>query len=136
MDHVVFTEASSREMQKLLDGVKTKILRGAQGRKIPHGKVNPGDRLYLMNNNGDGVARAVAGVKEVLNTEKMVPEQSAALIERFKDELQLSDKQMQRFSGKRYLVLIDVENVRPIEPLEIDKTAYSNMDDWLYDYKL
>ena len=31
----------------------------------------------------------------------------------------------------RYLVLIGVIDVEPVEPFKIDKSAYGNMDDWL-----
>jgi hypothetical protein len=38
---------------------------------------------------------------------------------------------VKRWSGKRYLVLIEVENVTAVEPFEIDRSQYGNMDDWL-----
>jgi hypothetical protein len=34
MDHVVYVDAVAKEMEKLLEGTKTMILRGAAGRKI------------------------------------------------------------------------------------------------------
>jgi hypothetical protein len=38
MDHVVYVDAAAKEMEKLLDGSKCMILRGAAGRKLPYGK--------------------------------------------------------------------------------------------------
>lgn len=131
MDHVVYVEASSKEMDKLLNGSKTMILRGAAGRKLPHGRVSQGDMLYFTNNNGEGTIKAKASVKSVFNSEKLGPGESAAIIEQNAEKLQLSKKQLDRFSGKRYLVLIEVENTMAIEPVGIDKSAFSNMDDWL-----
>jgi hypothetical protein len=43
----------------------------------------------------------------------------------------LTDKQVDRWSGKRYIVLIEIDNVNAITPFTVDKTNYSNMDDWL-----
>lgn len=40
MDHIVYLDAKARELEKLLDGKKTMIIRGATGRKLPHGRVN------------------------------------------------------------------------------------------------
>lgn len=131
MDHVVYVEASSKEMDKLLNGSKKMILRGAAGRKLPYGRVNEGDMLYFTNNNGEGTIKAKAMVKNVYNSEKLGPEESAAIIDENREKLQLSKKQLDRFSGKRYLVLIEIENAEAIEPVEIDKSAFSNMDDWL-----
>lgn len=42
MDHVVYLDARAKELEKLLDGRKTMIIRGAAGRKLPYGKVNKG----------------------------------------------------------------------------------------------
>ena len=58
MDHVVFVDPKAEELEKLIAGTKTAILRGATGRKMPYGRVNPGDSLYLMRNNGEGLVRA------------------------------------------------------------------------------
>jgi hypothetical protein len=43
----------------------------------------------------------------------------------------LTDKQVDRWSGKRYIVLIEIDDVNAITPFTVDKTNYSNMDDWL-----
>lgn len=131
MDHVVYLDAAANELANLLAGSKTKIIRGAAGRKMPYGRVNIGDSLYFINNNAEGVIRASAVVKEVLDSEKMTKEESAQLIEQHQAQLQLTAKQLKRWSGKRYLVLIEVETVKEVPPFPIDKSDYGNMDDWL-----
>ena len=50
MDHVVYVDAKANEMERLLSGEKSMIIRGAAGRKMPHGRVESGDTLYLINN--------------------------------------------------------------------------------------
>jgi hypothetical protein len=37
---------------------------------------------------------------------------------------------MKRWSGKRYIVLIEVAALKEIHPFAIDKSAFGNMDDW------
>ena len=108
MDHVVYTDTRAKEMEKMLDGEKTMIQRGAAGRKLPYGKVNPGDTLYLINNNAEGLVKARAAVTSVFNSERMSKEESRALIIENQGKLQLSEKQYKRWAGKRYLVLIEV----------------------------
>jgi len=34
-------------------------------------------------------------------------------------------------AGKRYIVLIEVAEVKEIHPFAIDRSQYGNMDDWL-----
>jgi len=131
MDHVVYVDAKANEMEKLLNGEKKMIIRGAAGRKLPYGRVDAGDVLYFINNNAEGQVKAKAIVSNVFNSEKMTKEESIALVEENQEKLKLTKKQFKRWSGKRYIVLIEVKSVEGIEAFEIDKSNYGNMDDWL-----
>jgi hypothetical protein len=131
MDHAVYLDKKAGEADKLLYGSKTQIIRAATGRKLPYGRVFEGDTLYFINNDGSGKVFARAAVSSVLNSDKLDPQQCAALMKENQPFLQLSDDQIRRCSGKRYLVLITIENFKPLQPFLIDRSAYSNMDDWL-----
>ena len=131
MDHIVYLDAQAKEQESLLSGRKTMILRGATGRKLPHGRVDIGDMLYFINNNAEGMARAKAKVKSAFHSEKMNEDESRALVMKNQPQLRLTEKQMKRWAGKRYLVLIEVSDVKEIQPFAIEKSKYSNMDDQL-----
>lgn len=131
MDHVVYMDAGAKELDLLLSGKKTMIIRGAAGRKLPYGRVSENDVLYFINNNSEGLIRASAKVKSVLNSEKLTEEESSQLIDHNQDKLQLTKKQYDRWAGKRYLVLIEISDAQNVEPFRIDKSDYWNMDDWL-----
>lgn len=131
MDHVVYVESQSNELEKILSKEKSIILRGATGRKLPYGRVEVGDILYFIRNNGEGIIHAKAQVDNVYNSEKMDKETSAALVEEYLEELQLSPLQLKRWSGKRYLVLITITEPESISPFGFDKSGFGNMDDWL-----
>jgi hypothetical protein len=131
MDHVVYVDAKAKELSGIMTGKKTMIIRGAAGRKMPYGRVNSKDVLYLIENDGSGLVRARAKVITVLNSEKMTKDASVSLVEEHQDKLQLTSKQFKRWAGKRYLVLIEIEDIEKLEPFSIDKSEYGNMDDWL-----
>ena len=131
MDHVVYLDAQAKELENLLSGSKTMIIRGATGRKLPHGRVDAGDMLYFINNNAEGKVRAKAKVKSAFHSEKMTEDESHALVKKNQPKLSLTEKQIKRWAGKRYIVLIEVADVKEIPPFAIDKSKYGNMDDWL-----
>ena len=131
MDHVVYLDAQAKELENLLSGKKTMLIRGATGRKLPHGRVNAGDVLYFINNNAEGTVRAKAVVSAAMHSEKLTEEESRALIQQHQPKLCLTEKQMARWAGKRYLVLIEVTGIESISPFTIDKSDFGNMDDWL-----
>jgi len=131
MDHVVYLDAKAAELAKLICGEKTMVIRGAAGRKLPHGRVDTGDVLYLIENDGSGLVKARCRVKSDFSSEKMTNDESIALVEENQPKLQLTAAQTKRWAGKRYLVLIEVDQVEALTPKAIDKSDYGNMDDWL-----
>lgn len=131
MDHVVYLDSAAKEMEKLLAGTKSMVIRGAAGRKMPYGRVHTGDVLYFMNNNAEGLIKAKGIVTNVLNSDKLTTEESVKLVEDHHSSLQLTEKQLKRWSGKRYLVLVEVAEIKEVTPFAIDKSDYGNMDDWL-----
>ncbi|HUX57487.1 MAG TPA: hypothetical protein VMV77_10965 [Bacteroidales bacterium] len=131
MDHIVCLDTKTKELENLVNGNKSMIIRGAAGRKLPHGRVNEGDVLYFINNNGDGEVKARGVVSSVLNSDQLSVEESFETIIRHQDKLQLPDKQFEKLAGKRYLVLIGLNDIEEIEPFRIDRSILINMDGWI-----
>lgn len=48
MVHLVYCDDKEMVLEKILNGSKTMIIRGASGRKIPHSRVFQGEVLYFM----------------------------------------------------------------------------------------
>jgi len=131
MDHIVYLDAKEKELEKLKSAQKCMIIRGATGRKLPYGRVHSGEVLWFVENNGDALVRYCATVKSVFNSEKLTEDESQKLILCNQAKLCLSLKQINRWSKKRYLVLIEVENFKKISPFIVDRSNYGNMDDWI-----
>lgn len=130
MEHLVYCDKKAKVLDKILSGTKTMIIRGAAGRKFPHSRVFAGETLYFITNDGSGIIKARAEVKNAFSSEKMTEEESKAVVADNMYKLNLTDDQLNRWSGKKYLVLVEIENVSVIEPpLQLDHQK--NMDDWL-----
>ena len=131
MEHIVYLDHKAQELDNLKSGKKTMIIRGAMGRKLPYGKVHKGDRLYFIENNGDGLIKAKAVVNDVINSEKLTREESEKMVLENQELLLLNKSMLKRFAGKRYLVLIKLKDFQDLSPFKIDRSEYSNMDDWI-----
>ena len=74
MVHLVYCDNAGKngekELDKILAGTKTMVVRGAAGRKIPHSRVFAGERLYFMEK-GSASITATATVKELQNFVKL-----------------------------------------------------------------
>ncbi|MCL2023560.1 MAG: hypothetical protein FWG82_04235 [Oscillospiraceae bacterium] len=125
MVHVVYCDDKEKVLEKILEGTKTMIVRGAAGRKIPHSRVFEGETLYFMKK-GSAKISVKATVESVQNLVKLIEDEIiTALAE---PRLALSEKQKTRWH-KKCLCLVAFKEVQPIEPLDFDRQG--NMDDWL-----
>jgi hypothetical protein len=131
MDHVVYLDAKAKELENLVKGNKSMIIRGADGRRLPLGRVKEGDILYFMNNNGEREVKARGVVSTVLNSERLSVEESFKTVISHQDKLQLPDKQFEKLAGKSYLVLIGLNNVQEVKPFRIDRRSFAKTDDWI-----
>jgi len=131
MDHVVCLDAGAQELENLVNGKKSMILRGADFRDLPYGSVEEGDILYFINSIDDGKVKARGIVSYVFNSDKLSVEESFETIIRNQDKLQLPDKQFEILAGKQYLVLIGVNQIEEMEPFIIDKKRLTYSHDWL-----
>ncbi len=127
MVHLVYCDDKEKVLEKILDGKKTMVVRGAAGRKLPHSRVFDGETLYFMKK-GTGTISALATVSKVENYVKLSEEEITKILEENQSKLNLTDKQKTRWH-KKCLCLVEFMDVKAIKPLEFDHQ--SNMDDWL-----
>lgn len=127
MVYLVYCDNKSKELNKIIDGTKTMVIRGAAGRKIPHSRVFKDEIIYFMEK-GTKTITAKAIVTNVENYIKLTEEEITNIIEKNNNKLKLTDKQKERWH-KKCLCLIKFKNVETITPLDFDHQG--NMDDWL-----
>jgi len=127
MVHLVYCDDKESILEKILDGKKTMVVRGASGRKIPHSRVFAGETLYFMKK-GTASITATATVKAVQNHVKLSDEEITKILKANQGQLNLTERQKERWH-KKCLCLVEFEQVREIAPLAFDHQG--NMDDWL-----
>ncbi|HBF0499418.1 TPA: hypothetical protein KNN56_002341 [Clostridioides difficile] len=131
MVHLVYCDNAGKKgekvLDKILDGTKTMVIRGAAGRKIPHSRVFEDELLYFMEK-GTAKISAKATVKKVENYVKLTEDEISKILNENQAKLNLSEKQKVRWH-KKCLCLVEFENVEEITPLDFDHQG--NMDDWL-----
>lgn len=128
MVHLVYCDDKAKVLDKIMDGSKTMIVRGAAGRKIPHSRVNEGEILYFMQKGSKKIS-AQATVTAVENYVKLTDEEIDNILNSNQSKLNLTEKQKERWH-KKCLILVEFSGVQKIDPA-LDFDHQSNMDDWL-----
>ncbi len=127
MVHLVYCDDKEKELEKILDGSKTMIIRAAAGRKIPHSRVANGEVLYFIQK-GKKEIYVKAIVNNVENYTKLEDKEITNIIEKNNGKLKITEKQKERWH-KKCICLVEFNNVEKIDKLEFEHQ--SNMDDWL-----
>lgn len=131
MVHLVYCDNTGKkgdkELDKILAGEKTMVIRGAAGRKIPHSRVFEQETLYFMEK-GSARITAKAIVANVENYVKLTDDEITKILSENQPNLNLTEKQRIRWH-KKCLCLVEFCDVEQIEPLLFDHQG--NMDDWL-----
>jgi hypothetical protein len=131
MDHIVWLDAESNELNNLIIGTKSMIIFGANNKKDVIEDIEEGDRLYLVSDLGESLVEATAMVKCVFYSDELTVEESFETIIKNQAKLQLPDLQFEKYAGKKFIVLIELSDVEAIKPIHI--TYYENKKDnsWL-----
>lgn len=130
MEHLVYLDHKAKELEKFIEKTKTKIIRGATGRKLPYGRVFEDEILYFVENDGSQLIKAKAYVKSVYNSEPLTPEASTNIIKSEQPSLNLTDAQLERWSGKKRLCIVEIKGFEMLEQ-PIPYYRQKNMDDWI-----
>ncbi|MGA9138771.1 MAG: hypothetical protein WBZ29_01000 [Methanocella sp.] len=132
MDHVVYVSRSLKELDKLIAGGRTMLVRGSIGKKLPYGKVSAGDRLFFATGNSSrNVVKAAASAGDVFDSPKLTGVEPECLLADNAGKLLLSDVEMAKWSIKKYLTLIELEGVNPVVPFTIAARGSGEDDDWI-----
>lgn len=129
-EHLVYLNKEGKELEKLLNKEKSMIIRGGAGKKLPlGGRAKVGDIVYLVETGGNMSVTHRGVITQVMESEKMTKEESAAFIQRYEKELNLSKKQYERWAGKKFLAVFELDHVEAIDPFTYNRGK--NMDDWV-----
>lgn len=127
MEHLVYCDDKAKELDKIIAGTKTMIVRSAAGRKIPHSRVFENETIYFMEK-GTSKITVKANVKAVQNYVKLTEDEINKVFEKNKKQLNLTDKQRTRWH-KKCICITEFNSIEEIKPLDFDRQG--NMDDWL-----
>lgn len=128
MEHLVYCDTQSMELESILSGRKTLLHRGSHRRKAPYGKVSKGDALFFALDEGISLIRGKARVKSVTEFSKKTDAPPEELLEKHASKLQLTADQKEALRTVNYLCIVELEDVVPLKPLAFQRP--SGRSDW------
>ena len=131
MNHLVFLDIRAGELEKILSGVKTMVIKEFDPAHAPAHPVNPGDSLYFLRNNDDCAVRVKATVVRVLPTEERSDEDLAHILKELQPRLQLTEEQYNYWSAKQRMLLVEFDSAQKIAVIHIASKKITDHSDWI-----
>lgn len=131
MNHLVFLNAQAGELERILSGMKTMLVKeSGPGQTTAH-RLNPGDSLYFLRDKDDCAVRVKATVVRVLyfaNRSDIVLSQT---LKEMQPKLQLTEDQYNYWSAQHTVLLVEFASAHKISVIHIAPNKIARPSGWI-----
>ncbi len=127
MNHLVVLDAQARELEKILSGVKTMLVKEFD----PAHPVSPGDSLYFVRGKGDCALRVQATVVRVLFLTSNLEQGLAQPLKEMQFKLQFTEHQFDYWSVKKQILLVEFDSAQKMDVIQVAPEKTSDRSDWI-----
>jgi hypothetical protein len=131
MNYLVFLDTGSSELEKILSGVKSMVLKEFNPTQSLTHPVRPGDSLYFLRNNDECDLRVKATVVRVLFFTNRLNEDLSHTLKEMQAKLQLTEEQYNYWSAKKQVLLAEFESAQKIGVIHLALGEVKDRSDWI-----
>jgi hypothetical protein len=131
MNHLVYLDARAGELEKILSGVKTMLVKEFDPAQANALSVNPDDCLYFLRDQDDCAVRVKATVVRVLNFSKTFEVDPLHTLKEMQPRLQLTEEQFNFWAGKDDMQLVEFESAHKISVIQVASRKTTDPVDWI-----
>ncbi len=131
MNHLVFLDARAGELEKILSGVKTMLVKEFDPAQAAVHPISPGDSLYFARNKDEWALRVRATVVRVLISANCPEENPSRALKEMQPRLQLTEAQYYYWSAKQHVLLVEFEPARKIDVIQVELNQMTDRTDWI-----
>jgi hypothetical protein len=131
MNHLVFLDAQAGELEKILSGLKSMVLKEVDSTQSAEQLVTLGDSLYFLRNNDECAVRVKATVVRVLPCENGLDEDISRTLKELQPRLQLTEDQYYHWSTSKRMLFVEFENAQKISELHIAPVMITDRTRWI-----
>jgi hypothetical protein len=131
MNHLVFLDTRAGELEKILSGTKTMLIKEFDPAQTTAHPVGPGDSLYFLRNQDDCAVRVKATVVRVLFFANSLDEDLSHTLKELQPRLQLTEDQYNYWSAKKQVLLVEFGSAHKIGVIPIAAHKIADRSDWM-----
>ena len=130
MNHLVFLEAQAGELEKILSGVKTMLVKEFDPTQATAHPIHPGDSLYFLRNMDDCAVRVKAAVVRVLFITNCLHDDLPHILKEMQPRLQFTEDQFNHWSAKQQFLLVEYEAAHKISAIQVAAHEIADPSGW------
>jgi hypothetical protein len=131
MNHLVFLDKGAGELEKILSGVKSMVIKEFDPAQSNGHPVRPGDSLYFLRNKDERDLRVKATAVRVLPLLNSSDEDLSNTLKEMQPRLQLTEEQFNAWSTKKQVLLVEFDSAHKIDVIHVDPNKVMNRSDWI-----
>ena len=131
MNHLVFLDTRAGELEKILSGVKSMVVKEFDPLQPAAHPVKPGDSLYFLRDNDECALRVKATVVRVLSFTNSTEEDLSHTLKELQPRLQLTEAQYNTWSVKKQVQLVEFDCAHKIDVIQVAAHKISGRSDWI-----
>jgi hypothetical protein len=129
MNHLVVLDAHAGELEKILSGVKTMLVKEVDPTTAC--PLCPGDSLYFLRSKDECALRGKATVVRVLFFTGSSNEDLSQPLKEMQPRLQLTEDQYNHWSSKKGIALVEFEAAHKIDVIQVASNKITERSDWI-----
>jgi hypothetical protein len=131
MKHLVFLDRRACELEKILSGIKTMLIKDFTPAQPTEQPVSPGDRLYFLRGDDECDLRVTAIVVRALPVTSGPGEGLAPILKEMQPRLQLTEDQYNHWSARKQALLVEFESAHKIDVVHAAHNKIMGRTDWI-----
>jgi hypothetical protein len=131
MKHLVFLDTRAGELEKILSGMKTMLVKELDPAQSTAHPVRPGDSLYFLRDKDDCAVRVKATVTRVLSLANNSDQDLSHTLKEMQPRLQLTEDQYNDWSAKGQALLVEFGSAHKIGVIHIAALKIADRSEWM-----
>ncbi len=131
MNYLVFLEEQTGELEKILSGVKSMVIKEDTPDQSIDQPIKPGDSLYFLRNNAERDLRVKATVRSIHLVSNGYDCELAHYLKELQPRLQLTEEQYNYWSVKNNVLLVEFEAAQKIGVIHLDVGDFKGRSNWV-----
>ena len=130
MNYIVFLDAQAGELEKILSGTKSMVVKEFDPAQPACQAVGPGDSLYFLRNKDDCTLRVKATVVRVLTFTNGMDEDLSHIFKEMQPRLQLTEEQYNYWSAQQQVLMVEFGTAGKIGLIHVALNKITDRSGW------